>query len=69
MAPTFANWLELFTHFATLSLLGVGGAIVAIVPQFGVITAWSPPLNRFGNSVVAMELIHRLADELGLSLF
>ncbi len=27
MAPTLANWLELFTHFATLSLLGVGGAI------------------------------------------
>ena len=27
MAPTFDNWLELFTHFATLSLLGVGGAI------------------------------------------
>ena len=27
MAPTFANWLELFTYFATLSLLGVGGAI------------------------------------------
>ena len=48
---------------------GVGGAIVAIVPQFGVITAWSPPLNRFGNSVVAMQLIRQLADELGLSLF
>ncbi|HEX5791818.1 MAG TPA: glutaminase B, partial [Rheinheimera sp.] len=48
---------------------GVGGAIVAIVPQFGVITAWSPPLNRFGNSVVAMQLISLLADELGLSLF
>ena len=48
---------------------GVGGAIVAIVPQFGVITAWSPPLNRFGNSVVAMQLIQQLADELGLSLF
>ena len=48
---------------------GVGGAIVAIVPQFGVITAWSPPLNRFGNSVVAMQLISQLADELGLSLF
>ncbi|MDP3519077.1 MAG: chromate transporter [Hydrogenophaga sp.] len=27
MAPTFANWLDLFSHFATLSLLGVGGAI------------------------------------------
>ncbi|WP_369413469.1 glutaminase B [Alishewanella maricola] len=48
---------------------GVGGAIVAIVPQFGVITAWSPPLNRFGNSVVAMQLITAIAEELGLSLF
>jgi glutaminase len=48
---------------------GVGGAIVAIVPQFGVITAWSPPLNSYGNSVVAMQLIQQLADELGLSLF
>ncbi len=48
---------------------GVGGAIVAIVPQFGVICAWSPPLNRYGNSVVAMQLITALADELGLSLF
>ncbi|WP_332748386.1 chromate transporter [Hydrogenophaga sp.] len=27
MAPTVANWLDLFTHFASLSLLGVGGAI------------------------------------------
>jgi chromate transporter len=27
MAPTFANWLDVFSHFATLSLLGVGGAI------------------------------------------
>ena len=48
---------------------GVGGAIVAIVPQFGVIAAWSPPLNRYGNSVVAMQVISQLAEELGLSLF
>ena len=48
---------------------GVGGAIIAVVPQFGVITAWSPPLNRFGNSVVAMQLISMLAEELGLSIF
>jgi chromate transporter len=27
MAPTPENWLDLFTHFASLSLLGVGGAI------------------------------------------
>jgi len=48
---------------------GVGGAIVAIVPQFGVICAWSPPLNSFGNSVVAMQLISDIADELGLSIY
>ena len=27
MLPTPANWLDLFTHFASLSLLAVGGAI------------------------------------------
>ena len=27
MAPIFANWLDLFLHFASLSLLAVGGAI------------------------------------------
>ena len=27
MVSTPANWLDLFTHFASLSLLGVGGAI------------------------------------------
>lgn len=27
MSPTLVDWLNLFIHFATLSLLGVGGAI------------------------------------------
>ena len=27
MEPSLANWLDLFTHFASLSLLAVGGAI------------------------------------------
>lgn len=27
MTPTFPNWLDLFLHFASLSLLAVGGAI------------------------------------------
>jgi chromate transporter len=27
MAPTATNWFDLFVHFASLSLLGVGGAI------------------------------------------
>lgn len=27
MAPSLSNWVDLFTHFASLSLLAVGGAI------------------------------------------
>jgi len=48
---------------------GVGGGIVAIVPNYGVICAWSPPLNKFGNSVVGMNIIKGLAQELGLSIY
>lgn len=48
---------------------GVGGAIVAIVPNYGVICAWSPPLNKFGNSVVGKNIIASLAEELGLSIY
>lgn len=36
MAPTLANWVDLFTHFASLSLLAVGGAITT-----------APDLHRF----------------------
>lgn len=48
---------------------GVGGAIVAIVPNYGVICAWSPPLNKYGNSVVGKNIIASLAEELGLSIY
>lgn len=48
---------------------GVGGAIVAVVPNYGVICAWSPPLNKYGNSVVGKNIIASLAEELGLSIY
>jgi len=48
---------------------GVGGGVVAIVPGYGVICSWSPPLNRFGNSVVGTNLVSDLAEELGLSIY
>jgi len=48
---------------------GVGGGIVAVVPNIGVICAWSPPLNKYGNSVVGMNLIAGLAGKLGLSIY
>ncbi|WP_088328761.1 glutaminase [Lacimicrobium sp. SS2-24] len=48
---------------------GVGGGIVAIVPGYGVICAWSPRLNHFGNSCLGMHMITRLAEQLGLSVY
>lgn len=48
---------------------GVGGGIVAVVPNYGVIAAWSPPLNSFGNSCRSMQMIHQLAEQLGLSVY
>jgi len=48
---------------------GVGGGLIAIVPNYGVICTWSPPLNSFGNSVVGMKLIEGIAEELGLSIY
>ncbi|QFU02875.1 Glutaminase 2 [Halomonas sp. THAF5a] len=48
---------------------GVGGGIIAIVPGYGVIAAWSPPLNAHGNSTTALWMITRLAGQLGLSIY
>ncbi len=48
---------------------GVGGGMVAIVPDYGVISAWSPPLNSYGNPARAMAMIRNFANRLGLSVY
>lgn len=48
---------------------GVGGGLVAVVPNYGVICAWSPNLNEYGNSYRSMFMLHQLAEELGLSVY
>ena len=48
---------------------GVGGGIVAVVPDFGVIAAWSPRLNEYGNSARGMFMVRELANRLGLSVY
>ena len=48
---------------------GVGGGIVAIVPNFGVIAVYSPRLNQYGNSYAGKWLITEFAQKLGLSVF
>lgn len=48
---------------------GVSGSIAAIVPgQIG-ISAYSPPLDRFGNSVRAIAACKRVAADFGLHAF
>ncbi|MGY2130364.1 glutaminase A [Blastococcus sp. SYSU DS0617] len=47
---------------------GVGGAVMGDVPnRFGV-CAWSPPLDRAGNSRAGRAALHLLSERLGLSL-
>jgi len=48
---------------------GVGGGVIAVVPNYGVICTWSPPLNKFGNSVVGVNIVSAIAQELGLSIY
>jgi glutaminase len=48
---------------------GVGGGIVAVVPGKMSIVGFSPPLDKFGNSVRAQEAIRYIAEQLDLSIF
>lgn len=48
---------------------GVGGGIVAIVPQEMVITVWSPALDDAGNSLAGIALLEKLTQKLGRSVF
>ena len=48
---------------------GVGGGLVAIVPDYGVICAFSPKLNPYGNPHKGMYMITQFAERLGLSVF
>ena len=48
---------------------GVGGGIMAVVPnQFG-IAAFAPPIDEAGNSVKAQKAIQYIADKLQINIF
>ena len=51
----------------TAATTGVGGGIVAVVP--GKVVGFSPPLDKFGDSVRAQEAIRCIAEQLALSIF
>jgi glutaminase len=48
---------------------GVGGGLVAVSPGKLAIAAYSPPLDKEGNSVRAQAAITQIAHTLGLGLF
>ncbi len=48
---------------------GVGGGILAVYPGEVGICVFSPPLNRFGNSVKGKKVVQYIANALGLSIY
>jgi glutaminase len=48
---------------------GVGGGIVAIVPNVMSIAVWSPRLNRYGNSHAGTLALQLFTTKTGLSIF
>ncbi len=48
---------------------GVGGGIVALLPDHFVITTWSPGLNKKGNSKLGMLALEQFTTKTKLSVF
>lgn len=48
---------------------GVGGGIVAVVPNMMSISVWSPGLNAQGNSLVGTKALELFTTKTGLSIF
>ena len=48
---------------------GVGGGIVAILPNMYSVAVWSPPLNEKGNSAAGMTALELLTNMTGSSIF
>ncbi len=48
---------------------GVGGGILAVVPQQMSICVWSPELDIYGNLVVGQFVLEYLVQNLGISIF
>ena len=48
---------------------GVGGGVLAVVPRFGTVCAWSPPLDAYGTSVAGLKAVELFAAEMRHSVF
>ena len=48
---------------------GVGGGLLAILPERGALCAWGPALDSHGNSVAGVEALDRFTTRTGWSVF
>lgn len=48
---------------------GVGGGLLAVIPNVGALAAFSPRLDQFGNSVRGQQMIKQVAQAMGWNLF
>ena len=48
---------------------GVGGGIVALLPDHFCIATWAPALNENGNSYLGMKALEKFTKKTGLSIF
>jgi glutaminase len=48
---------------------GVGGGIVAVLPNHFTIAVWSPGLNKKGNSLLGMQALEQFTTQTKLSIF
>ena len=48
---------------------GVGGGIVALLPNKFIISVWSPGLNPKGNSKIGMSALELFTTKTNLSIF
>jgi glutaminase len=48
---------------------GVGGGVLAVIPQHGTLCAWGPRLDAAGNSVAAIAALDEFTTASGLSVF
>ena len=48
---------------------GVGGGIIAVLPDKFCVATWSPGLNKKGNSKLGMTALEKLTSRSGLSIF
>jgi len=48
---------------------GVGGGILAVLPERGVLCVWSPALDPHGNSIAGVDALDRFTTRTGWSVF